>query len=223
MTKTEAYHVFGLSENQPVTIDLIKNRYRILTKTYHPDNPRTGSEAMMAKVNLAFDALRTYTFDEEGTEGVHQPKTGTGFEKEFNPDFSPFEYGSRDESFYQNNRREQENSYAGDYYGDRRYARYSDNTAGEQQYDNYEEQEEYAEGRKTRKKKKRGGIFILFRMIGRLIKLLIILGIIGMIAMVPACLYFFGMNQRGMLLAGAALVMSILSVLVYKFFSELIR
>lgn len=65
-------------------------------------------------------------------------------------------------------------------------------------------------------------IFILFRMIGRLCKLIIILGIIGLIAAIPASIYFFGMNQRGILLAAAALIMSVLGILVFRFFSELI-
>ena len=83
MTKTEAYNIFGLSLNQPVTLDLIKNRYRILTKTYHPDNPRTGSEEMMAKVNLAFDALRTYSFDKESLR--EQSTSDNSVSKSHNP------------------------------------------------------------------------------------------------------------------------------------------
>ena len=59
-------------------------------------------------------------------------------------------------------------------------------------------------------------------MIGRLCKLIIILGIIGLIVAIPASIYFFGMNQRGILLAAAALIMSVLGILVFRFFSELI-
>lgn len=211
MTKTEAYNIFGLSLNQPVTLDLIKNRYRILTKTYHPDNPRTGSEEMMAKVNLAFDALRTYSFDKED-EFSSTKRQGTGFDKDFNPDFTPFEYGSRDESFYENN------NYNRDY--ERKYDRYVNDYEEEEEGDtDYEEEEQSV----RKKSSKRGGIFILFRMIGRLCKLIIILGIIGLIVAIPASIYFFGMNQRGILLAAAALIMSVLGILVFRFFSELIN
>ena len=226
MTKTEAYHVFGLSLNQPVTIDLIKNRYRILTKTYHPDNPRTGNEEMMAKVNLAFNALRTYNFDPEEKDTIRQPGRGKGFAEDFNPDFTPFEYGSKDESFYQNihyRNRQQTDRYSQNASNYNRNNAPSGGRADSRQYENYENAYDEQTVTDDKKQKKRGGIFILFRMIGRLCKLIILLGILGFFVLIPASIYFFGMNQRGMMLAGAALIMSVLSIFVYRFFSELIR
>lgn len=237
MTKREAYYVFGLSLNQPITLDLIKNRYRILTKTYHPDNPRTGSEEMMAKVNLAFDALRTYNFDPEDEDAPRQQYRGKGFAKDFNPDFTPFEFGARDESFYQNNNYNSRGNYSRNNYN--RYERNSSysrnentngryNSRGQFERNDKETSQGYEESYEEEKpanvkKKKRGGIFILFRMIGRICKLFILLGILAFFAAVPVCIYFFGFNKRGLFLAGAALVMAILSILVFKFFSELIR
>lgn len=222
MTKSEAYRVFGLSMNQPVTLDLIKNRYRILTKTYHPDNPRTGSEEMMAKINLAFDALRTYNFDSEEDVDVRQSHRGTGFDKDFSPDFTPFEYASRDESFYQNNNYSNRNTQNYSSYDRNEYYRNRANGRVRYEEQSEEQPEEYERPKKSRKKK-RGGIFILFRMIGRLCKLIILLGIIACFVAAPACLYIFGFNKMGFFLAAASLVMAVLSILVFRFFSELIR
>lgn len=212
MTKSEAYRIFGLSLNQPVTLDLLKNRYRILTRTYHPDNPKTGSEEMMSKVNLAFDALRTFSFDPE-TDSVKQARKGYGFANDFNPDFTPFEYGGREDSYYENNRRyEQEHK--------ERYERYH-------QYDDTyetadEDDREYVPvHRKGKKRKKKGFLFYLGKFIAVLVKLFIIIAIIGCFGVAALCVWKFGMGKIGLILAIASVVMAGLFVLAFKFFCDL--
>lgn len=236
MTKTEAYRIMGLSINQPVTLDLLKNRYRILTRTYHPDNPRTGSEEMMAKVNLAFDALRTFTFDPEGEgEDIPEVRKGTGFSREFNPDFTPFEYGTRENSYYENN-----NSYGSSYdnntYGSNNtytnnnsYAneRYTDSYRSDS-YDSKQEEQEYYEeenrpGRPRKKKKKRGVFYYILKFIALIIKLLILIAVVGCLGVAAVCIYKFGTGRLGLVLAGASVIMSALFVLVFKFFGDLVR
>lgn len=267
MTKTEAYRVFGLSMNQPITQDLVKERYRILTKTYHPDNPRTGSEEMMAKVNIAHDALLNYRFDPEGSQREEAPTPDRDFPEDFNPDFTPFEFGSRDESFYENhdyvNREETDDSGYYDAYGtydesddfgDREYD--SETYAGGQEaQENWETSDEYQEtyeedwedsgrfarsderdpregSRSTRERQSRSNgshgrkgrkkLPLPLRLLAGLFKVLVILGMIGLVAAAPVMVYLIGLNVRGIVMAAACLVMAGLSVLVYKFFGELI-
>lgn len=98
---------------------------------------------MMAKVNLAFDALRTYSFDKED-EFSSTKRQGTGFDKDFNPDFTPFEYGSRDESFYENN------NYNRDY--ERKYDRYVNDYEEEEEGDTDYEEEEQSVRKKSSKR-----------------------------------------------------------------------
>jgi len=215
MTKSEAYRIFGLSLNQPVTLDLLKNRYRILTRTYHPDNPRTGSEEMMSKVNLAFDALRTFSFDPE-TESSMQARRGTGFARDFNPDFTPFEYGSREESFYENNRRyEQQHQ--------ERYERYHQYDYEEPQTTEKEDDErEFVPVRpRRRKKKKRGVLFYFGKFIAVLVKIFIVIAVLGCFGVAAVCILKLGTGRVGLFFAGAAVVMSGLFVLALKFFSDL--
>lgn len=212
MTKSEAYRIFGLSLNQPVTLDLLKNRYRILTRTYHPDNPKTGSEEMMAKVNLAFDALRTFSFDPE-SDSVREARRGTGFAQDFNPDFTPFEYGSRDESYYENNRRYEEEH-------QQRYERYHQYDADEQVSD-VDDDAEFVPVHRHKKAKKRGVLFYLGKFIAIIIKFLIIIAVLGCFGAAAIAIWKFGMGRIGIMLAVSAVVMSGLFVLAFKFFSDL--
>lgn len=212
MTKTEAYRIMGLSLNQPVTLDLLKSRYRILTRTYHPDNPRTGSEEMMAKINLAFDALRTFSFDpEDEGSAANEARRGTGFVKDFNPDFTPFEYGSRDNSYYENNRR----------YEQQHYERYNRNEAAGNVREVQEEEAEYVPIKPRKKKKKKSVGYFLLKFIAIIIKIIILIAIIGFCGVAALCVYKFGLTKLGILLAVSSVIMAGLFVLVFKFFGDL--
>ena len=48
--------------------ELRETAYRVLAKRYHPDNPQTGSAAMMAKINVAIEEALGRSC---GIEGPH--------------------------------------------------------------------------------------------------------------------------------------------------------
>lgn len=235
MTKAEAYRVFGLLENQPITEDLIKNRYRILIKTYHPDNPRTGNEEMMSLINVAFEAIQTNRYDDEPGQDNFEEAYAEGHDtydwnKDFNADdfmvdFDPFEFDSAD--------------FAYQYFSKENESVYEDSeseealeTDAESDYE-YEKQERNQRRREDRrangknnekkKKRKRNPFIYLLKGFGKLCKFFILCMCLACFAGAVAGIVLFGKNERGFIVAGGAVVMGILFILVYRFFSALIE
>lgn len=233
MTRQEAYRLFGLLEDQPITPDLIKNRYRILTKTYHPDNPRTGNADMMARINVAFDAIRKNQYDSQTNQEDMKTANQNSHEEynwnkdfdveDFTVDFDPFEFTGDDFAYHYYSREEQTDQNHERKEGAWQERAYEDEASNEAEYEEEEVYEsEWEDALDDANQSARRNPFVLFlRMIGRLCQFFIILACIASFIGIFISLYLFGLNQRGFFMAVIAAVMCGLFVLMFRFFNEL--
>lgn len=223
MTRTEAYRLFGLLEDQRITPELVKNRYRILIKTYHPDNPRTGNADMMARINVAFDAIRQNKYDpEQGKESAQATYQSSQEEynwnkefdvEDFTVDFDPFEFTEGDFAYHYFSKEEQE----------QRMEQEEETNDNEWAYEKAEQKinRERDANQSAPKLKKKNPIVAFFWLIGRVCQAFVILACIVCFVGIFASFYLFGVSQRGFFLAVTAAVMCGLCVLMFRFFNEL--
>lgn len=79
MTRKECYKIFGFEDGVVLSDQLIKSKYRELSKKYHPDN-LNGDIEKLKKVNDAYEVLINRKFDDFNTNST----SSSDYEKMYN-------------------------------------------------------------------------------------------------------------------------------------------
>ena len=78
MTREECYKIFGFDKDVILSEQLIKNKYRSLSKLYHPDNNRSKDAVeKLYQINEAYECLLNRKFEEKSTTNTSNNTNNT--------------------------------------------------------------------------------------------------------------------------------------------------